>query len=836
MKIGKHTALITIGILLAGFFVVSLSFRIFLPYHQVFVGSWIKFTSNDSYYHMYLVDNITHNFPHLTKFSPFLIYPTGVGVGGVYFFQWLLAIICMIFGLGSPTQHTIDVIAAYYPVILAALCIIPAYFIGKALFNRWAGVIAAGLVAVLPGEFMGRSILGFTDQHVAETLFSTIGIMFVILALKEAGKQQLTFKNIIARDWKAVRRPLIYSLLGGLFLGIYLITWEGGLLFIFILSLYLVIQFIINHLRHLPTDHLGIIGFFTVLIALIIFWPFSGDTSYSLPVVVAMLVPPVLAVISWLMSSKGLKAYYYPAALIGIGVIFLVLFWAVDSSTFHILWDRFRFVFAPGGSTAATTQEMQPFLSPSGSFSTAVAWGNFTTSFFLVPGWPIPGFALISFVILIVLYIKQRSRDEHRLLFLVWSLIIFIATLVQRRFAYYLVINIALLSAYISWQVIWYAGLRRIAARQEQVLAPARKGIILEPAAASAKPGATKPAAAAVPAKKAVPKPAQAAAAKKVPVKAEKKQKRKLSEGITIYHINTALAIVLVIVLVFVFNIVKAKQVAAQAPYAPSDAWQASLDWMKDNTPDPFGDSGAYYDLYTNTAPGGFTYPATAYGVTSWWDYGYWITRIAHRLPTTNPSQPPVPIQKTANLFLSSDETTIQSLLKELGTAYVVSDYYMVTSKFWAIINWAGQSQNDYTAVYYIMNNNQLQPIQVYTPEYYQCLLVRLYNFNGQAVTDVSPLVITYVDKTDGQGHAYQQITDAEQASSYQAALDYIKNHPSDKTRIIGVNPFISPVPLDAVPDFNVAFSSSQIIQYSDNTTVPEVKIFQYTANAAGVK
>jgi hypothetical protein len=160
----------------------------------------------------------------------------------------------------------------------------------------------------------------------------------------------------------------------------------------------------------------------------------------------------------------------------------------------------------------------------------------------------------------------------------------------------------------------------------------------------------------------------------------------------------------------------------------------------------------------------------------------------------------------------------------------------MVTSKFWAIINWAGQSQNDYTAVYYIMNNNQLQPIQVYTPEYYQCLLVRLYNFNGQAVTDVSPLVITYVDKTDGQGHAYQQITDSEQASSYQAALDYIKNHPSDKTRIIGVNPFISPVPLDAVPDFNVAFSSSQIIQYSDNTTVPEVKIFQYTANAAGVK
>src|SRR4030042_1099895 len=117
---------------------------------------------------------------------------------------------------------------------------------------------------------------------------------------------------------------------------------------------------------------------------------------------------------------------------------------------------------------------MQPFLSPQGSFSTSVAWGNFTTSFFLFPKWPIPGFAFISLVILIYLFIKRRSDEGNWLFLFVWTIIILAATLVQRRFSYYLVVNIALLSAYLSWQAIWIAGLNKLMKPEE----PGAKGSV----------------------------------------------------------------------------------------------------------------------------------------------------------------------------------------------------------------------------------------------------------------------------------------------------------------------------------------------------------------------
>ncbi|GAI16774.1 unnamed protein product, partial [marine sediment metagenome] len=60
---------------------------------------------------------------------------------------------------GSPSPHTIDAVGAYVPAILGTLTIIPVYFIGKELFNRWVGILAAALVAILPGEFLNRSLV-----------------------------------------------------------------------------------------------------------------------------------------------------------------------------------------------------------------------------------------------------------------------------------------------------------------------------------------------------------------------------------------------------------------------------------------------------------------------------------------------------------------------------------------------------------------------------------------------------------------------------------------------------------------------------------------------------
>jgi dolichyl-diphosphooligosaccharide--protein glycosyltransferase len=261
--------------------------------------------------------------------------------------------------------------------------------------------------------------------------------------------------------------------------------------------------------------------------------------------------------------------------------------------------------------------------------------------------------------------------------------------------------------------------------------------------------------------------------------------------------------------------------------YALSDGWQAALLWMKDNTPEPMGDPEAYYKLYDAPPPGeSFNYPASAYGVLAWWDYGYWITRVAHRIPNTNPSQSPDPIKKVATFFLSQDKASADEIRKDLVSSYVIVDYDIVDSngKFWAIANWIGQDLSIFYDTYIIQYETDKYSLQTfYYPEYYQSTLVRLYNFNGQAVTSANATVLTYDMIQGGDGNSYKLITGGKEFSSYQEAQDYVQKEGPTNHVVVGVNPFISPIPLEALSDYKLVYSSE-----SKPNEVPEIKIFEY--------
>jgi oligosaccharyl transferase (archaeosortase A-associated) len=791
-----------ITFLLAAFFSLSLMIRTILPFDRIFSGDWIKFSSIDAYYHMFLVDNLARNFPNITAFHPYFIYPDSASFAGaritegVHFFNWLLGGIIWLVGLGSPTQNTVDAVSVYFPAILAALTVIPVFFIGKILFNKWVGIIAAALIAVLPGEFLGRSILGFTDQHVAETLFSAVAALFIILAVRRAGQNQLTLQSIVKGDWSVVLRPLIWSLLGGFFLGIYLITWQGGLLFVFIVGLFFVIQFIIDHLKGNSTEYLGIVGFIVFFLSMIIFvltlWgsifmSLSPLRDVALAMVGAVILPPVLALISRIIAGRNLKRYFYPVSLIAIGIIFLVILALVFPGLYDTVAERFT-IFNPSGASAQTTIEMQSFLFPEGDFTTALAWGNFTTGFFLVPEVAVPGFGLIALAILIWLYVRHRARDNHWLFFIVWTIVILIATIGQRRFAYYLAVNMALLTAYISYQIIWWGGLRKLVNRS---------------------PGDKSPA-----------------------------------SGVSHYPLRFIGVIALAVIVlfsVFFWNIQKSVSVARAALYAPSDAWQESLLWMKDNTPEPFGDPEAYYALYEPPPSGEeFAYPGTAYGVTSWWDYGYWITRTAHRIPGANPSQDPEPIRQVAELLLSQEwPPTPETLdiLDHLKTRYFVIDFAMTRSKFHALANWAGTSVENYFDVYLIPTENGYQPKHFYYPQYYRTLGVRLFHFQGREVNEKSPMVIEYQYVDFEDAGEYKVLTKISTFNTYEEARDYLETTAPENSRIVGIFPFISPVSLEAMEGISMVYTSGGETVFTDSEPpdwetiairLPEVRIFEY--------
>lgn len=717
-----------IGLVIALLFGVALWLRISPPFHSIFTSEGIRFSTVDAYYHMYIVDNLAFNFPKLADFMPYLTYPGGGGSPAVYFFNWLLAAVIWIASLGKPTAHIVDVIGAYYPAVLGALTIIPVYFMGKAVMGRWAGLIAATIIAILPGEFIGRSILGSTDQHVAETLLTAVAMMFLILALKAAKQNKLTFSQFKEKNWSAVTKPIVFSLLGGFFLGLYLLTWYGALLFIFTIFVFFTLQFFIDHLRRQSTDYLSIVNIIVFAVAAIMFLPARHDSLNLAAMLIALFVPVVFSLVSRFMAKKELKPVYFPLSIIGIGLVGIGVIYLAAPSLFQLMLTSFA-IFHPTGASL-TTLEMQPIFVPTGTFTLALVWGNFTASFFI---------ALIALLLLIYLAIKKGDADKT--LLLVWGVVMLAATIGQRRFAYYFAVNAAVLTGYFSAWVMEKCGLIKTETTNDNSLFTLTIGVIailfLAPSLAPTMGFLNPFTWIGIPAMVVFfvalflgkgKKTAREIRARRTAHAAEKRFSLNTS------MVNLVLALILIFLTVLFPNVASASQTATGASFAPSDAWMESLTWMKDNTPDPFGNPDYYYQIADNNA-----YPASAYGVLSWWDYGYWITRIAHRMPTVNPSQDAVRQNKVGSIFVAQNESQADELVRSLGVKYVVIDDQTALGKFWAVATWANKSPDDYTEMYYLPQQSgtqtQFVPVQLYYPAYYQSLVIRLFNFNGRALT-----------------------------------------------------------------------------------------------------
>lgn len=830
------------GIILVLFVGVALFLRIVPSYGQVFTGDWIKFTGVDAYHYMRQIDNLVHNFPDLISFDPYKGYPYASPIGKLNFFVYFLSGIIWLVGLGSPTEHTVDVVSVYFPAIVGALTIIPVYFIGRALFNRWAAVISAGLLVILDGEFLGRSLLGRTDRDAFQVLLTTLTMLFFILAVKSARQKQLTFSHLKRWDWAVLAKPLIYSLLAGASLGIYLLTWSGAFLFVIIIFVYFVVQYIIDHFGHKSTDYLCFVGTITFLIALILFLPAFSGPAYLAALVIALLTPPVLAVISWLIVKRQIKSAYYPLTLIGLGIVALVILYAINPNLPREMLGSLARIFVQP-ATELTVMEQEPILFLGGNFSFVPIWANFTTGFFL---------SLISLGILI--YLATKRGDNEKTILIVWSLVILVFTLAMRRFALLFALNVALLSGYLSWLILKFTGFKETAGepaerhkKKADFLEATRERSYYEVLGVAR--NATRKEI-----KRAYRKLASQYQSDRIG-KAEEKlmelnnaygvlsnpQKRSSydhseygtakrgREGagwkrdasrLTTSRLKMALGVIVVFFLAFFPNIGLTTNVASRVPFAPTNAWCESLTWMKDNTPHPFGDPDFYYNLYKTP----FSYPETAYGVVAWWDYGYLIIRIAHRLPNCEPGGGAR--DSVARFFTAQDEDSANSIIGGLNSRYIMIDYDTVIGKFYAVATYAGDDADDFSENYYMPQTRQ-QPTLFY-PEYYRSLAVRLYNFDGKEVTPKNTTVISYREKIDQDGKPYKEITSMKSFPTYGEAEAYFSSQQSGNYRIVGTDPFTSPVPLEAVERYRSVYSSESSLFQRGVSSIPEVKVFEY--------
>lgn len=772
MKNTRLSLLICIVLLLI-IFALSLTLRITLPWNEVFGGSMVKLTDNDAYFYARLLDNLSAHFPSMPVVDPYYVYPEGKDLSGQPMFSvYFMGFWAWLAGGGSPDPNTVDLAAVYIPAILGALLVFPVFFITAAAVNRWAGLAAALLITLMPGEFLARTLLGNPDSHVVEIFLSTLFMLFLLLGITGAKQLKLSpFKDI---DRRKASFTGLYLLLAGLFLGAYVAAWAGAALFVLISFVYLAIQFMSDHLRQTDTRYLLLSGSSIYILALVITCSAANILTVTRAVLLtALILTVVLYVMSLFFHKYRIKSIYYLPALAIIALLSIGVLVAIDSmtgsmmlyrSTAFLIWD-------PNSPVAET----KPFLVYNGIFTLAPIWGNYTFDSVL---------ALSG--IIICIYKAFKEGKNGMLMLSVWSVIILIATLAMRRFAYYLAINVAILSGLSCWLILQSCGWKATQAKTAPTVKAAK-------------------------------------------LKTRSKHTKTRLQGAGNRGLMAA-GIIAVLVLTVYPNTGPLPggdrpfyDVATKGLFTPSDAWCDSLKWLRNNSQEPFGDSSYYYENYHGTTQ------AAGYSVLTWWDYGYWVTRIAHRVPVCNPGDQLKGEEKYFTLQKSSDAAELSNNWK---LKYVVIDDYMINwrSGFAAMASAAGHPASNYYEIYYRQQNESLTQALLYYPEYYQTMAVRLYCFDGRPFTPQETAVISWEQRNGTDGRPYKLITGLKTFGSYAIAADFVAGQKSGNWRIVGKDPRLSPVPLDEVTGYSLAYSSTQS-SATGTGTIPSVKIFEYNAN-----
>lgn len=369
--------------------VIALLIRVVPPYDQVFRGDRVVFAGNDPWIHMRNADNIAAHWPFPSWFDPYRLAPEG---------QWTIEAPLMdvlISGVALLTGIPIDVAGAWFPAVAGALIPIPIFLLVRRSFGQPEAVIAAALIAILPGSLLQRSLLGFTDHHVLEALLASCVLLFLV-------REQ--------------------PLRAGVFLGLYLLTWSRGTFLLLILIAWALIA-----RQGKPVAK-------AFAIALL----FAAPLAFHLPP--ARMSIPVLIC--------GALAALAADRLPRVAVLLLGIALAVAG--FFALPDLAEQAqrFMPAGA-AATIGEVQPLLMSRGQFTLAPLWFELTTASILM----VIGFVLVA-----------RDRTPQRVLLLVFTAIVTVASLAQYRFAYYMAIAAAVLASVAVVQLFWRGMNRAIGA------------------------------------------------------------------------------------------------------------------------------------------------------------------------------------------------------------------------------------------------------------------------------------------------------------------------------------------------------------------------------------
>lgn len=167
---------------------------------------------SDPWFHLRTAQNLLAHFPWRSSHDPFMLHPGGgQAIPTAPLWDYIVAGIAWVLGLGAPDERLSAHVAAWLPAVIGGLFPLAVYPLGARLFGRRAGLLAAWWLALLPGLFLWHSHLGAGDHHAIESLLAFLTLLFLLRGLHS--------------PTGAAR----FGLAAGLSLGGYLLTRPAGI-------------------------------------------------------------------------------------------------------------------------------------------------------------------------------------------------------------------------------------------------------------------------------------------------------------------------------------------------------------------------------------------------------------------------------------------------------------------------------------------------------------------------------------------------------------------------------------------------------------------------------
>ena len=814
IRLKKHQTYIIVAILLL-FMGVALSIRM-IPALFVKDSGFLYIYDTDSWYTMRQIEVMVRNFPQYNWFDPMTAYPSGKVIDWGPLFPFIAAVISLI--TGATTRSGI-IYTSGWIVPLTAMIMVPVmYQLGKTVWNYKAGIIAAGLVAIVSMQYFSISSYGWADHHIFEVLFSTLFFLAYISTL-------IYVKNhlIDIHQWKTLIFPIFLAMGTGTIFFLGLLSSTTVVISLIIIAVYTLIQYILDYISNHNSNYILLVnvGVLLVSIILLFFFGFKHEglslTNYSIGIVYVhfalILETIVLFILSTIFQGKKI-VYFISLVILAAGLIILIR----NIPLLQMIMDQVAGLLFGFSVFSVAVVETLPW-------TLSGAWENFMIALLLMAGG-----------LLVLVYSIAKNRTNQTVFLLVWSVVMLLLTIRFQRFQYYFTVNVVILSAIcIAEPMEWKEN--KIVRYGAAIASRLFRFPVSSIGSNSDKPGNNPP----------------------LTKKDKKKETKRPVKNPVIYSGTLKDLIVLTVVILTVvlvaFSLYQDIQYGFSTPqHEISPDWTESLAWLETNTPQTGIDYFTSYDAH------GFSYPPESYGIMAVWDAGHWITFFAHRIPIANPFQDNLGGNSgSAAYFLSQNESKADEILLSLGGKYVITNSDMAVDTFTNLVPWPGGSVDISPYIKWFMvrdsnNPSNLQRIHLYDEAYFKTMVARLHNFDGSMQIPKTGTYVQYVirqvpasGETAGDVNGYARVITSEQVRDISLGTNEtpivregIDLTPGRYANVFTDLPNHTLLKISALKHYRLIYESPnnasvKIFPESDFTTLSDikyVKIFEYVKGA----